>query len=53
MAAVEHGQGRVVFLTDINAFNSYSAFDLIAAEPGSANGVVWENIFDWAAGGGE
>jgi len=43
----------VVFLTDINAFSSYTSFDTVAPGPGSRNAVVWENMFDWAAGVGE
>jgi len=53
MAAVEYHAGRVVFLTDINAFDGESTFDNMAPEPGSPNAVVWENMFDWAAGDGE
>lgn len=53
MAAIEYHQGRVVFLTDVNAFNGTTTFDQITPEPGTPNAVVWENLFDWVAGGPE
>ena len=46
---LDSGAGKVVFLTDLNAWDDQG--DPIVPTPGSDNAVVWENIFHWASGG--
>ena len=45
MAYKEFGNGRVVFLTDMDAWDSDS--DPAIPVAGSDNGIVWENIFHY------
>jgi len=47
ISVVEHGLGRVVFMTDMDAWDSLG--DTITPMPGNDNGIVWENIFAWTA----
>lgn len=46
LAVTTFGAGRVVFLTDGDAWDSVE--DPVTPLPGNNNGIVWENIFHWA-----
>ena len=46
LAVTTYGAGRVVFLTDANAWDDESG---MVPPPPSNNAIVWENIFHWAA----
>ncbi|MEN6426224.1 MAG: hypothetical protein ABFE13_12725 [Phycisphaerales bacterium] len=50
LAVTTYGAGRVVFLTDMDAWDS--AGDSVSPIAGSNNAIVWENIFHYACGGG-
>ncbi len=51
LAVRSYGAGRVVFLTDIAAWDDIDTCDeQLTPVPGSSNGIVWENIFHWADG---
>lgn len=43
LATITYGQGRVVFLTDMDAWDSVG--DSVTPNPLNANGIVWANIF--------
>jgi hypothetical protein len=47
LAAITYGLGHVVFLTDMNAWDSLG--DTTTPLPGNNNGIVWENIFHYAS----
>ena len=47
LAYTTSGLGRVVFLTDMDAWDDLT--DSVSPVPGSNNGIVWENIFHYAA----
>lgn len=46
IAVTTFGAGRVVFLTDQNAWDDFG--DPTTPTPGSNNAIVWENIFQFA-----
>ncbi len=48
LAITTYGEGRVVFLTDVNAWDDW--VDDVTPYPGTNNAIVWENMFLWAAG---
>lgn len=48
LAVLGYGLGRVVFLTDMDAWDDEG--DPISPTPGSNNAIVWENIFHYAIG---
>ncbi len=47
IAVKEFGAGRIVCLTDAAGFD----LGVPVPQPGNGNGIVWENIFHWVAGG--
>jgi MYXO-CTERM domain-containing protein len=47
LGVVDYGLGRVVFLSDMDAWDSLG--DDITPMPGNDNGIVWENIFHYAS----
>jgi len=49
LAVTTYGAGRVVFLTDMDAWDSLP--DAVSPIPGSNNAIVWENIFQYTCGG--
>jgi len=45
LAVTTYGAGRVVFLTDGDAWDSLG--EPVVLHPGNNNAIVWENIFHW------
>lgn len=51
LAVTNYGAGRVVFLTDMGAWDCTYTGDTVSPVAGSNNAIVWENIFWWACRG--
>jgi hypothetical protein len=51
LAVMTYGAGRVVFLTDMCAWDDAGMGDPLGPFAGSNNAIVWENIFWYACGG--
>ena len=48
LATLTYGLGRVVFLTDMDAWDDFGNDAKPLIMPGSENAIVWENIFEYA-----
>jgi hypothetical protein len=48
LATLTYGLGRVVFLTDMDAWDDFGSLEKPLITPGSNNAIVWQNMFEYA-----